>query len=71
MFKFQIRCNTHTSAVISAESNPAADAAPFVFFKDGAYWKLDDGNLYCTGGEGEHEFSGTIVDDDGNFLAYM
>jgi hypothetical protein len=49
-FKIRIKCSTHNAAVV-----PAGDALHWFENEDGTY-ELDFGDLYCTGGTGEHEF---------------
>jgi len=54
--ELRITCSTHNCEVISAEADLGRQVAMFVFLRENDHWILDEGNLYCTGGVGEHEF---------------
>jgi len=59
-------CSAHADCPVV----PAGDALHFISTGPGIF-ELDWADLYCTGGEGDHAFHGTITDEDGNWLTYI
>jgi hypothetical protein len=55
--KIRITCRTHNDA----PQVPAGDALHWMMGAEGDY-ELDLGDLYCTGGEGDHDTVVDIVD---------
>jgi hypothetical protein len=55
--KIRITCRTHNDS----PQVPAGDNLHWIPLKDGVY-ELDLGDLYCTGGEGDHDIVVDIVD---------
>lgn len=59
--QLNIVCTKHLSKAISAgEPNDI-----WRYFEDTSTYELDASNLYCTGGDGEHEFVVTGSTSDG------
>jgi hypothetical protein len=63
--RIMMSCKTHKAVVVSAEARnlhfiPTGPDILVDGMKHYTEFELDEGNLYCTGGTGEHEFEYTI-----------
>lgn len=65
--RIKMWCETHHSPVVSAEGAnlhwiplEKSEIKSPAGIGHYSHWELDEANLYCTGGEGDHEFRYSI-----------